>query len=65
MRALAEETTKQQENISRFVREVDDGCAKAVTSLQNIANSLAQNTEDLGETLEDFLEKVRQPAPAL
>ena len=64
VQSLAEESTKQQENIARFVREVDDGCARAVTSLQSIATNLAQNTEDLGETLDDFLAKIRQPTLA-
>jgi len=64
VQSLAEETTKQQENIARFVREVDDGCAKAITSLQGIANTFAQNTEDLGETFEDFLAKFPPTASA-
>jgi hypothetical protein len=59
---LAEETTKQQENITRFVVQIDEGCAKAVTSLQGIANNLAQNTEDLGETLDNLLGKMRAVA---
>ena len=48
---------------AEFVRQIDDGCSKAITGLQGIANNLAQNTEDLGDTLEDFLTKVREPAP--
>jgi hypothetical protein len=59
---LAEEATKQQENITRFVVQIDEGCAKAVTSLQGIASNLAQNTEDLGETLDDFLGKMHAVA---
>ena len=54
IRVLGQETTKQQENIARFVREIDDGCSRAVGSLQTIANSLAQNTEELSETLENM-----------
>jgi hypothetical protein len=54
IRILGQETTKQQENVARFVREIDEGCSRAVGSLQTIANSLAQNTEELTETLENM-----------
>lgn len=59
---LAEEATKQQENVARFVREIDDGCVKAIVSLRGAADVMSKNTEDLSETLEDFLAKVGQPA---
>lgn len=60
VQALAQESTKQQENIARFVRDVDEGCAKAVVSLRGAADAMTQNTEDLSETLDDFLSKIRQ-----
>ena len=62
VQSLAEHTSEQQKNIAEFVRQIDDGCAKAITSLQGIANSLAQNTEDLGETFDDFLARIREPS---
>ena len=64
VQSLAEHTTEQQKTIAEFVRQIDDGCAKAITGLQGIANGLAHNTEDLSETLDDFLARLREPAPA-
>jgi len=59
--SLAEETTRQQENIARFVRDIDDGCTKAVNKLQVIASSLGENVEEIADRFEELLVKVRQP----
>jgi methyl-accepting chemotaxis protein len=62
--SLAEETTRQQENIARFVRDIDDGCTTAVNKLQVIASSLGENVEEIADRFEELLVKVRQPEPA-
>lgn len=60
VRAFVAETTKQQESVASFAVKIDEGCSVAVQRLQAIAGSLAQNTEDLSETFENFLTKVQQ-----
>jgi len=57
VRVLASETAKQQEAVASFVIKIDEGCSQAVQRLQGIASSLAESSNDLAETFEDFLSK--------
>lgn len=58
--ALAAETTRQQQGIAQFVRDIDRGCAEAVQKLHTITQGLEQNTTDLADTFEDFLSNVQR-----
>ena len=60
VRALAEETTRQQQGMAQFVRDIDAGCADAIQKLHTVTGSLEQNTTDLADTFEDFLANVRR-----
>jgi len=65
VKALAAETTRQQQGIAQFVRDIDAGCADAIQKLHTVTSSLEQNTTDLADTFEDFLTNVRRvPANA-
>lgn len=64
VRALAAETTKQQESIATFAAQIDAGCSQAVQRLQGIATTLGDNTAELSETFDDFLTKLPAAARA-
>lgn len=61
VRALATETAQQQQGMTDFVVKIDEGCAKAVTNLSNIANALSENTSEIHDVFDDFLSRMNRP----
>jgi len=59
VKGLAAETAKQLESVVNFSLKIDDGCSRAVQKLQVIAGSLQENTVELNETFDDFLNKLK------